>query len=272
MSHYGIVLVLFEGHAAVGRVRHALCEFFSGRTNGIMSGAGVVKKYNVLFSAFQSRLVVVVHDCAAGEHCAVFIGSQALAEVFPVHEVFTDGVSPVHISPYPVVGIVLAEKVVECLSRNLRGVNNKTVGVVYPSEGRGEMHERTEAEGFKFVCVIYIRPAPLKLFRVNVGAYFKRYLLSDEGRDVVAGVCSRVHEIKAESKVVKKISVFFYAHGSCSHKAAYGKRKVFFLNFHGNSAHNLTSFNIFSEKIQKLWFFSDYYAIIHYTHKSQHAQ
>ena len=53
--------------------------------------------------------------------------------LFPMNEVRTDGMAPVHVAPFPAVGIVLIEEVVLAI------VIDETVGVIDPAALCAEM-------------------------------------------------------------------------------------------------------------------------------------
>ena len=61
---------------------------------------------------------------------------KGVSKLLPMEEVFGDGVAPCHVAPVGSVGIMLEEEMVFAF------VEDESVGVVRPAEGRGEAKPR----------------------------------------------------------------------------------------------------------------------------------
>ena len=77
--------------------------------------------------------IVLIHHGAAAEDGAQIVRGQGNVQVFPVHEVLGNGVSPVHIAPETAVGIILIEQM------PFPVLVDHSVGVVHPAPVRGEV-------------------------------------------------------------------------------------------------------------------------------------
>ncbi len=80
---------------------------------------------------------MVHHSAAREDHVLLVFGNGHLL-LFPMHQVFADGVTPAHVAPFVAVGVVLVEHVVFTV------VVYQPVGVVHPVLFWGEVELRTE--------------------------------------------------------------------------------------------------------------------------------
>ena len=102
-----------------------------------------VKKYERrFFSRAEPAGILPIDYRTSTEHHPVLLGRQVGVkrdrQLLPLHEIFADGVSPVHISPPPTVRIMLVEKMVFPV------VEAQPVRVVQPPTSGRKMELRPE--------------------------------------------------------------------------------------------------------------------------------
>ena len=79
-----------------------------------------------IFAATQARAVVPVYHRTARKDGSKAVGVECNGKMLPVHQVGTDGMAPVHGSPYIAIGIVLVEEVV------FPFIEDHAIGIVRP--------------------------------------------------------------------------------------------------------------------------------------------
>ena len=131
---HGVVGVFGPGSAFIRTIGNTLCLkifsacFFSRHI--MVSEDGHQRRF---CSLFKTGGIFFIHHHTSRENISMCIRIQSNGLVLPMYHVFTDGMAPVHRSPYRTVGIVLVKQMI------LAFVVHHTIGIVHPFGGRRKM-------------------------------------------------------------------------------------------------------------------------------------
>ena len=80
------------------------------RFGSVTPSRGIEIHQHCFVAGLESPGIVPVNDTGTGENRAEFIGMKRVRQLFPMHQIWTDSVSPRHISPIDAEGVVLEEE------------------------------------------------------------------------------------------------------------------------------------------------------------------
>ena len=126
-SQYRITRILLECLSVVQTVSHTLYLAIAGRS---------IESYDR--TGTKACRIILINHTGTTEDSSQRIGRNGYRLMFPIHQVCTGGMSPMHISPHRTVRIVLIKQMINTI------FIYHTVRIIHPAILRSEVIKRTE--------------------------------------------------------------------------------------------------------------------------------